>query len=80
MKRRKTIEVDRLVDMVNQRNRQSICSQETRDGWNSFLESVLMETGNYKGFMYLDKHHVPAGEDPGIADDNTIIDNSRIVF
>lgn len=63
---RKTFEVSRLVEMVNGRNRQSTCSPDMREGWNSLLESVLINTDTYAGFGYLTLLEVPQGQLPGI--------------
>jgi hypothetical protein len=64
--KRTTVDVKALVEEVNYRNRESTCSAEVRDGWNSLLEEVLMSTKNYAGFGWLSAKEVPAGERPGI--------------
>ena len=51
--RRKTVEVAWLRELVNARLEKSTCSPEVRRGMASVLESVLHETGNYRGFQYL---------------------------
>ena len=63
---RKTIKTADIVAMVNTRNSCSTCSPATRVGWNSLLEEILAETGNYGGFRYLNRGQVPTGEKPGI--------------
>ncbi len=62
----KTFEVEILKKKINSRNRQSICSADCRNAWNSILVDVLTETNNYVGFRYLNPDEVPAGELPGI--------------
>jgi hypothetical protein len=52
--KRKTIDVQYLRDNINQRLADSTCEPEVRYGMISILENVLHETGNYKGFCYLD--------------------------
>ena len=66
MAKRKTFDVAKLRDNVNQRNKKSTCAAEVRQGWNSLLESILHDTGNYKGFHYLKKEEIPADQSPGI--------------
>lgn len=51
-KRRKTFAVADLKKKVNLRNQNSTCSAAERMAWNSILEDILMETGNYQGFKY----------------------------
>ena len=54
MKSRKTIAVESIKNRVNSMLLHSSDSnQYTRDTMITFLENVLMETGNYKGFRYL---------------------------
>jgi hypothetical protein len=65
MAKRKTFLVEALKRKVNHRNRTSTCTAAARDGWNSVLSDVLMETGNYKGFRYLTQEEVPPGYEPG---------------
>jgi len=62
----KTIKVADLIAIVNRRNRTSTCSPLVRMGWNSLLEEVLVETGNYAGFLLLSPDEVPEDEKPGI--------------
>jgi len=64
--KRKTFSVEALKRKVNHRNKESTCVAATRDGWNSVLEDVLLETGNYNGFRYLKQEEVPPGRLPGI--------------
>ena len=64
-KSRKTIKLEKLVELVNERNRKSTCSSEVRQGWNSLLEQALMESDNYQGFYYLETKDVPKHHAPG---------------
>jgi len=66
MYKRKNIGIARLVEIVNKRNVESHCSREVRMGWNSLLEVVLHETGNYHGFGYLSNRDLPGQVTPGI--------------
>ena len=52
--KRKTFNVKDLVDKMNDRLKNSTCSPEARFGMISVLESILHETGNYRGFTYLE--------------------------
>ena len=63
---RKTFKVNEFRDWVNERNRTSTCAPEIRQGWNTALENVLHDTGNYRGYGYLTEDEVPAGQRPGI--------------
>ena len=77
---RKTIEVNKIIDFVNSRNKKSTCSKDTRIGWNELLEQIIMETDNYNGFRYLTFDDVEHGQLPGInygRDKTTFPDDSR---
>lgn len=63
---RKTIAIKDLLVRVNNMLANSTCSSEVRQGMMGVLESVLHDTGNYKGFRYLAQAEVPAGHLPGI--------------
>ena len=63
---RKTFDVITMIDDVNARNRKSVVSADVRNGWNSLLETLLHDTGNYAGFNYLEASEVPEGALPGI--------------
>ena len=69
MSKRKTIEISKLVEMVNGilQNSGSDCVG-IRQGIMNLVESALFETGNYKGFRYLDETEVSADSLPGIRD------------
>lgn len=51
---RKMFQVDALRTNVNSMLAGSTCSPAERIGMASVLESVLHDTGNYRGFRYLD--------------------------
>ena len=70
---RKTIKIETLLAEVNRRNRESICQPKIRQGWNSLLETVLHNTGNYRGFGYLESNMVPAGQRPGIKMEGSLV-------
>ncbi len=71
MAAKKTVKITVLVDKVNQMNRESTCLPEHRSGWNGFLEHILMETGQYNGFGYLQGLEVPEGQLPGMIFDHS---------
>jgi hypothetical protein len=64
--KRSTFRVDDLKDTINKCLRESTCSPLERDAMSSILESVLMDSGNYRGFRYLTYSEVPLGCEPGI--------------
>lgn len=64
--KRKTFDIINLIDEINRRNMGSTCAPEVRTGWNIMLEHILHETGNYRGYRYLELSEVPAGHLPGI--------------
>ena len=94
MRTRKTIRVSDLRLKANDMLSLSACSLEKREGVIALLTSVLHETGNYRGFGYLDSTQVPDGHKPGINNlpkgkdwatvtmsekfDNT--DNTRVIY
>ena len=69
MSKRKTIEISKLVEIANGilQNSGSDCAG-IRQGIMNLVESALFETGNYKGFRYLDETEVGADYLPGIRD------------
>lgn len=92
-KSRKTFDVNNLRIVVNNMLEHSTCSRDIRWGMMTVLEHVLHETGNYRGFRYLEAHEVPAGELPGIVHgtsskpghpnvitDNKFPDESRVYY
>jgi hypothetical protein len=64
MAKRKTFNVDELIDIVNGICKDSAADRkEVRQGAMNVLEAVLHKTGNYSGFNYL--RHVADGA-PGV--------------
>jgi hypothetical protein len=57
-----------IVQLVNGRNRTSVCAAECRQGWNSLLEELLEQAGDYNGFAILTAAEVPQGQQPGHLD------------
>jgi hypothetical protein len=68
---RKTINVDRVKELVN-----NVClmsakeKKDIRQGSMNILETILHETGNYRGFSYLSEADVKDGQ-PGVRHDAT---------
>lgn len=59
MKARKTIKIDRLKEIVNGMLLNTCDEMKNdRQAVICVLETALHETGNYNGFMYLDKHQM----------------------
>ena len=67
-KQRKTIEVSDLKTQINFMLANSRCSVDGRRSMMVIIETVLMDTKNYKGFVFLGEKEVPDGEFPGIFD------------
>lgn len=63
---RKTFNVNEYRDKVNHYLAISTCNKDVRQGMIGVLESVLLDTGNYRGFRYLAIVEVPDGHLPGI--------------
>lgn len=63
---KKTYSVNQMRLDINASLKHSICSSAVRQGLINALEYVLHSSGNYRGFTYLWKDDVPAGELPGI--------------
>jgi hypothetical protein len=63
---KKTINVKELKEKVNGFLSQSTCNEDVRRGMICILENVLQDSGNYKGYDYLNQTQVPAGHKPGI--------------
>lgn len=58
-KQKKTIEVSRIKEMVNHYLKNSSKSEYAeRLGECFLLEAILMETGNYKGFRYIETDEI----------------------
>ena len=66
MARRKTLDVVEFTAQINEVLAQSTCESGIRRGMMTALETVLHQTGNYRGFRYLVENEVPAGHAPGI--------------
>lgn len=62
----KKYDIRDLIQLVNDRNKTSVCDRLIREGWNALLECVLHDAGVYAGFGYLTEMKVPAGQQPGI--------------
>jgi len=69
-KGRKTFDVSRMKEVANQQLRDSVAecggTPEYREGIIAMISSILHESGNYTGFMYLEECQVPAFERPGM--------------
>jgi hypothetical protein len=68
---RKTIEIRKIVELVNRRNKLSTCNPSVsnpsvRRGWNSLLEEILHQSGCYEGFNYYSKKDLGEVIRPGI--------------
>lgn len=70
MPKRKTIKVERALELANNFLAKSVGTPELgqgmRSGVASLIEEILCETGNYSGFRYLDESEVPAGQLAGV--------------
>jgi hypothetical protein len=62
----KTLKVKKLKETVNQMLSQGVMGLDYRMGAISLLESVLLDTGNYDGYRYLQEREVPVLQQPGI--------------
>ena len=71
MAKRKTFDVEKFKEQANNALQVSkgVIGPKERVGIYLTLETVLHETGNYKGYGYLTRNDVPAGELPGINTD-----------
>ncbi len=56
---RKTIEVGKMLRMANTFLAAKNTSGDEREGVCALLEAVLCETGNYRGFRYLEGYDYP---------------------
>lgn len=66
-KGRKTFEVDAIRQVANDSLRTSANgASDFRQGIIAMVERILMDSGNYRGFIYLDEHEVPQGALPGV--------------
>jgi hypothetical protein len=55
---RKTIDVESIKVWTNEKLANDSYSDEEKYGMMNTLDHILNETGNYKGFGYLDKYNV----------------------
>jgi len=72
---RKTFAVRSLVENANTMLKTSVVSKDFREGVISLLETSLHETGNYRGYRYLDGTEVPPREKPGVIMGENGLDN-----
>ena len=84
MKARKTIEVNYLKDKANAffANSKNEMAEE-RKCLQMFVSDLLMKSGNYRGFNYLQKHDVVLGQSFGVDHSSVppvFYDESRIYF
>lgn len=66
MGKRKTIEIETLVDHANEQLKHTVMNSDFRQGICGFIERVLLENDRYAGFRYLTHEEVPKGHLPGI--------------
>ena len=75
---RKTIDVDFVREKANAYFRSpGPISRDGRFGVAALLDSILLESGNYKGFRFLTKDQVPYMAEPGIDESGVVQDGSR---
>jgi hypothetical protein len=76
---RKTISIEVLRNQINEMLKISTREPSMRFGFIGVLESVLHDTGNYRGFRYLTSEEVPAKQEPGVirGETNVFPDDSR---
>ena len=82
MNRRKTVCVSSILEDVNHLLATNVVSPESRWVAISLLEKILHDTGNYRGFGYLNHKDVPVNQKPGIQVDdlgNTLPYEQRFV-
>lgn len=63
---KKTFNIRKFIEQVNERNKVSTCEPDIRQGWNFVAEHILHEAGVYSGYRYLTSRDVPEGFRPGI--------------
>lgn len=73
MRKRKTVAVTEAVAVANRMLANS--TGTGRQGIIVLIETLLHESGNYRGFRYLEAHEVPAGQLPGIIPGETNAEN-----
>ena len=80
MKAKKTAKIEDMIELVNERNKNSTCQPLVRQGQNDLLEMILHKNGRYNGFRYYTKSEVPDKHPPGIKrvdNENTFPDDTR---
>lgn len=65
---RKTVDINAIIEMANTLLKESTspAGKHIRHGVQLLLEDILHESGNYRGFRYLNQSEVPEGDLPGI--------------
>jgi hypothetical protein len=66
MTRRRTMQIRELLDKANHMLAASTCEPAGRQAICCFIESILHETGHYRGYNALTIDRVPRGHRPGI--------------
>lgn len=61
----KTIRISKVIDIVNFRLAESTCNADVRQGMCVVIEAILFDTGNYKGYSYLNTAKHPGYNKPG---------------
>ena len=72
--KRKTVEVGTLLYRVNYFLKNDRSTADEREVMCTFIEGVLHDTGNYRGFKFLDVEHVT--DDDGLIVDSIIPDET----
>ena len=75
MSKRKTIDLEYLVERANTILANSTLDQSFRQGVCTMIEDALLEAERYQGFGYLNQDQVPKGYAPGI-----ILDKNGVPF
>lgn len=63
---RKTVKIEKIIEMGNKILQSDTHDQEFRCGVKLMLENILHESETYRGFRFLTQEEVPYGEAPGI--------------
>ena len=89
-RRRKTVEVERIREIANNflayESKFHSDNEDFRKGVSVMIEAVLHESGNYNGFGYLARHHLPEGSKVGIQEGDCYeewfddVDRTRVVY
>jgi hypothetical protein len=67
---KKTIAVKTIVDQLNDTLSTGFQTIQERQAIMTFVEQILRDTGNYRGFQYLTQEQVPLNQLPGIRGKN----------